>query len=244
MPALAWIFLREQKALENFSLSLLTAALLFSVLWWLQGAVEEGLGMSSAIITALIHSGMPRSVSIISRDGQCVQHAAVHWCSAFVHTGLRYQFSLLVFCTYFHPLCTHQGCTPSPYTLPATDALSFVSQDPVVWKALKCIRDLVNADTGTYNLYSLALAANAFAVAGDKALRQKILKRLDKAAIISGTKDRGAGERVMGRTVWRSQGRMTKEMQGSSGGHWQRSVGRRRLAWPLFAKLSQAISIL
>ncbi|XP_074444944.1 alpha-2-macroglobulin-like protein 1 [Larus michahellis] len=84
----------------------------------LMGAVEEGLGMSSAIITALIHSGMPRS-------------------------------------------------------------------DPVVWKALKCIRDLVNADTGTYNLYSLALAANAFAVAGDKALRQKILKRLDKAAIIS-----------------------------------------------------------
>ncbi|XP_054040662.1 alpha-2-macroglobulin-like protein 1 [Rissa tridactyla] len=84
----------------------------------LMGAVEEGLGMSSVIITALIHSGMPRS-------------------------------------------------------------------DPVVWKALKCIRDLVNADTGTYNLYSLALAANAFAVAGDKALRQKILKRLDKAAIIS-----------------------------------------------------------
>ncbi|NXN54245.1 A2ML1 protein, partial [Rynchops niger] len=84
----------------------------------LMGAVEEGLGMSSAIITALIHSGMPRS-------------------------------------------------------------------DPVVWRALKCIRDLVNADTGTYNLYSLALAANAFAVAGDKALRQKILKRLDKAAIIS-----------------------------------------------------------
>ncbi|KAK2537735.1 hypothetical protein Q9233_002585 [Columba guinea] len=92
--------------------------LLFSVLWWLQGAVEEGLGMSSVIITALIHSGMPRS-------------------------------------------------------------------DPVVWKALKCIRDLVNADTGSSNLYSLALAANAFAVAGDKALRQKILKRLDEMATIS-----------------------------------------------------------
>ncbi|NXJ96509.1 A2ML1 protein, partial [Corythaixoides concolor] len=84
----------------------------------LMGAVEEGLGLSSAIITALIHSGMPRS-------------------------------------------------------------------DPVVWKALKCIKDLVNADADGSNLYSLALAANAFAVAGDKALRQKILKRLDKAAIIS-----------------------------------------------------------
>ncbi|NXS68241.1 A2ML1 protein, partial [Pandion haliaetus] len=84
----------------------------------LMGAVEEGLGLSSAVITALIHSGMPRS-------------------------------------------------------------------DPVVWKALKCIKDLVNADTGSSNLYSLALAANAFAVAGDKALRQKILKRLEKAAIIS-----------------------------------------------------------
>ncbi|NWY20614.1 A2ML1 protein, partial [Aphelocoma coerulescens] len=84
----------------------------------LMGAVEEGLGLSSVIVTALIHSGMPHS-------------------------------------------------------------------DPVVEKALKCIRDLVNADTGSPNLYSLALAANAFAVAGDKALRQKILKRLDKAAIIS-----------------------------------------------------------
>ncbi|NXH68141.1 A2ML1 protein, partial [Hydrobates tethys] len=84
----------------------------------LMGAVEEGLGLSSVIITALIHSGMPRS-------------------------------------------------------------------DPVVWKALKCIKDLVNADTDSSNLYGLALAANAFAVAGDKALRQKILKRLDKAAIIS-----------------------------------------------------------
>lgn len=58
-------------------------------------------------------------------------------------------------------------------------------------KALKCIKDLVNADTSSSNLYSLALAANAFAVAGDKVLRQKILKRLDKAAIISGTKDHG-----------------------------------------------------
>ncbi|NXJ41881.1 A2ML1 protein, partial [Ciconia maguari] len=84
----------------------------------LMGGVEEGLGLSSAIITALIHSGMPQS-------------------------------------------------------------------DPVVWKALKCIKDLVNADTGSSNLYGLALAANAFAVAGDKAFRQKILKRLDKAAIIS-----------------------------------------------------------
>ncbi|NXA11558.1 A2ML1 protein, partial [Sapayoa aenigma] len=84
----------------------------------LMGAVEEGLGLSSVIITALICSGMPRS-------------------------------------------------------------------DLVVRKALTCIKDLVNADTGSSNLYSLALAANAFAVAGDKALRQKILKRLDKAAIIS-----------------------------------------------------------
>ncbi|NXF11304.1 A2ML1 protein, partial [Smithornis capensis] len=84
----------------------------------LMGAVEEGLGLTSVIITALIHSGMPRS-------------------------------------------------------------------DLVVQKALNCIKDLVNADTGSSNLYSLALAANAFAVAGDKALRQKILKRLDKAAIIS-----------------------------------------------------------
>uniref|UniRef100_A0A8C3RAU8 Alpha-2-macroglobulin-like protein 1 n=1 Tax=Cyanoderma ruficeps TaxID=181631 RepID=A0A8C3RAU8_9PASS len=84
----------------------------------LMGAVEEGLGLSSVIVVALIRSGMPHS-------------------------------------------------------------------DPVVERALKCIRDLVNADTGSPNLYSLALAANAFAVAGDKALRQKILKRLDKAAIIS-----------------------------------------------------------
>ncbi|KFQ62498.1 Alpha-2-macroglobulin-like 1, partial [Pelecanus crispus] len=84
----------------------------------LMGAVEEGLGLSSVVVTALIHSGMPHS-------------------------------------------------------------------DPVVWKALKCIKDLVNADTGSSNLYSLALAANAFAAAGDKALRQKILKRLDKAAIIT-----------------------------------------------------------
>ncbi|XP_015474910.1 alpha-2-macroglobulin-like protein 1 isoform X2 [Parus major] len=84
----------------------------------LMGAVEEGLGLSSVIVVALIHSGMPHS-------------------------------------------------------------------DPVVGKALRCLRDLVNADTGSPNLYSLALAANAFAVAGDKALRQKILKRLDKAAIIS-----------------------------------------------------------
>ncbi|NXQ09809.1 A2ML1 protein, partial [Peucedramus taeniatus] len=84
----------------------------------LMGAVEEDLGLSSVIVIALIHSGMPHS-------------------------------------------------------------------DPVVGKALKCIRDLVHADTGSPNLYSLALAANAFAVAGDKALRQKILKRLDKAAIIS-----------------------------------------------------------
>uniref|UniRef100_A0A803W772 A2ML1 protein n=2 Tax=Ficedula albicollis TaxID=59894 RepID=A0A803W772_FICAL len=84
----------------------------------LMGAVEEGLGLSSVIVVALIRSGMPHS-------------------------------------------------------------------DPVVGKALKCIRDLVNADASSPNLYSLALAANAFAVAGDKALRQKILKRLDKAAIIS-----------------------------------------------------------
>lgn len=63
-----------------------------------------------------------------------------------------------------------------------------------MWKALKCIKDLVNADTDSSNLYALALAANAFAVAGDKALRQKILNRLDQAAITSGTKDCGAGE--------------------------------------------------
>jgi len=75
-----------------------------------------------------------------------------------------------------------------------------------VWKALNCIKDLVNADIGSSNLYSLALAANAFAVAGDKAFRQKILKRLDKAAIISGTKGCGAGEGAIGRIVWRSQG--------------------------------------
>ncbi|XP_062343420.1 alpha-2-macroglobulin-like protein 1 [Cinclus cinclus] len=84
----------------------------------LMGAVEEGLGLSSVVVIALIRSGMPHS-------------------------------------------------------------------HPVVGKALKCIRDLVNADPGSPNLYSLALAANAFAVAGDKALRQKILKRLDKAAIMS-----------------------------------------------------------
>lgn len=76
-------------------------------------------------------------------------------------------------------------------------------------KALKCIKDLVNADTDSSNLYALALAANAFAVTGDKALRQKILNRLDQAAIISGTKDCGEGERATGRTVWRSQGSRT-----------------------------------
>lgn len=58
---------------RHCKMTVLTAALLFSVLSWLQGAVEEGLGLSSAIITALIHSGMPRSVSISSRDGLCVQ---------------------------------------------------------------------------------------------------------------------------------------------------------------------------
>lgn len=72
-----------------------------------------------------------------------------------------------------------------------------------MWKALKCIKDLVDADTVSSNLYSLALAANAFAVAGDKALRQKILERLDNAAIISGTKD--CGERREG--------------------HWQNCIG-------------------
>ncbi|XP_068022133.1 alpha-2-macroglobulin-like protein 1 [Melanerpes formicivorus] len=84
----------------------------------LMGAVEEGLGLSSAIITALVRSGMPRS-------------------------------------------------------------------DPVVWKALKCIKDMVSSDTGSSNLYDLALAANAFAVAGEKTFRQKILDRLDMAAITS-----------------------------------------------------------
>lgn len=44
-----------------------------SVLWWLQGAVEEGLGLSSAIITALIHSGTSRSVSNSRRDTLYVQ---------------------------------------------------------------------------------------------------------------------------------------------------------------------------
>ncbi|XP_054243513.1 alpha-2-macroglobulin-like protein 1 [Indicator indicator] len=84
----------------------------------LMGAVEEGLGLSSAIITALVHSGMPRS-------------------------------------------------------------------DPVLQKALKCIKDMISSDNGSSNLYDLALAANAFAVAGDKTFRQKILDRLDMAAIIS-----------------------------------------------------------
>ncbi|KYO44643.1 alpha-2-macroglobulin-like protein 1 isoform X1 [Alligator mississippiensis] len=84
----------------------------------LMGAVEEGLGLSSAIISALIHSGMPHS-------------------------------------------------------------------DPVLRKALKCIKDLVTAEAGGSNLYSQALAAKAFALARDKAMRQIILKRLDKAAIVS-----------------------------------------------------------
>lgn len=38
------------------------------VLWCLQGAVEEGLGLSSVIVIALIRSGMPHSVSIGSRS--------------------------------------------------------------------------------------------------------------------------------------------------------------------------------
>lgn len=35
--------------------------------------MEEGLGLSSVIVVALIHSGMPHSVSIGSRSGLCVQ---------------------------------------------------------------------------------------------------------------------------------------------------------------------------
>lgn len=50
-----------------------------------------------------------------------------------------------------------------------------------MWKALKCIKDMVSSDTGSSTLYDLALAANAFAVAGDKTFRQKILERLDMA---------------------------------------------------------------
>uniref|UniRef100_A0A7M4F4Y3 Alpha-macroglobulin receptor-binding domain-containing protein n=1 Tax=Crocodylus porosus TaxID=8502 RepID=A0A7M4F4Y3_CROPO len=57
--------------------------------------------------------------------------------------------------------------------------------DPVLRKALKCIKDLVTAEAGGFNLYSQALAAKAFSLAGDKAMRQSILKRLDKAAIVS-----------------------------------------------------------
>uniref|UniRef100_A0A7M4F193 Alpha-macroglobulin-like TED domain-containing protein n=1 Tax=Crocodylus porosus TaxID=8502 RepID=A0A7M4F193_CROPO len=78
----------------------------------LMGAVEEGLGLSSAIVSALIHSGMPHSVSTSSLD-------------------------------------------------------------------------TLTAEAGGFNLYSQALAAKAFSLAGDKAMRQSILKRLDKAAIVS-----------------------------------------------------------
>lgn len=109
------------------SLSLLTAALLFSVLWWLQGAVEEGLGLSSAIITALIHSGMPRSVSTSSRDGWAVGAAswqAVPWRSAFVHPGRCYQSFPQRPVPVDTLLCTCQGCIPSPPALPATSVLS------------------------------------------------------------------------------------------------------------------------
>lgn len=129
MPALAWNLLMEQKALENFSLSFLMAARLFSLLWWLQGAVEEGLGLTSAIITALLHSGMPRSVSIGGRDGLCVRPLS-RQCTGTLPSATRgYLTRILPLCPV--PicilLCTHQGCFPSPYTLPATGVLSFVS---------------------------------------------------------------------------------------------------------------------
>ncbi|XP_008943124.1 PREDICTED: alpha-2-macroglobulin-like protein 1, partial [Merops nubicus] len=79
--------------------------------------------------------------------------------------------------------------------------------DPVVSKALRCIKDLVDADTGSSSLYSLALAANAFAAAGDKALREKILKRLDKAAIVSGDQ-----------IFWSQQAKQEEDSL-----HWQRA---------------------
>lgn len=98
-----------------------------SVLWWLQGAVEEGLGLSSAIITALIHAGTPRSVSNSSRDTLCVQPCC-----------RQYNDTLLLFtqeCRMCFPCpvpistlpCTHQGCIPSPYTLLSIGVLLFAS---------------------------------------------------------------------------------------------------------------------
>ncbi|XP_074858484.1 alpha-2-macroglobulin-like protein 1 [Carettochelys insculpta] len=84
----------------------------------LMGAVEEGLGLSAAVTTALISSGLPRS-------------------------------------------------------------------DPILQKALKCIKDLVSAAPDNSNLYNQALAANAFALAGDELMRKKIVSRLDQSAILA-----------------------------------------------------------
>lgn len=100
LSLLAWSSLSGQKsALFSWHLS-------SSVLCWLQGAVEEGLGLSSAIITALIHAGTPRSVSNSSRDTLCVQPCC-----------RQYNGTLLLFtqeCRSVSSLCVLSLFPPSP----------------------------------------------------------------------------------------------------------------------------------
>ncbi|XP_034641999.1 alpha-1-inhibitor 3-like isoform X2 [Trachemys scripta elegans] len=57
--------------------------------------------------------------------------------------------------------------------------------DPVLQKALKCLKELVSADPGSSSLYSQALAAIAFALAGDEVMRKEIVNRLDQSAILA-----------------------------------------------------------
>ncbi|CAM5081771.1 unnamed protein product, partial [Eretmochelys imbricata] len=53
-----------------------------------------------------------------------------------------------------------------------------LQSDPVLQKALKCRKDLVNADPGSSSLYSQARVANAFALVGDEVMRKKNSKRI------------------------------------------------------------------
>lgn len=101
-----------------------------SVLWWLQGAVEEGLGLSSAIITALIHAGTPRSVSNSSRDTLCVQPCC-----------RQYNDTLLLF-TQECMMCFPCPCVSRPYFHPPlhTSRLHSLPIHPAInWCAFICI---------------------------------------------------------------------------------------------------------
>lgn len=74
--------------------------------------MEEGLGLSSVIVIALVHSGMPHSVSSGSRSGLHGQPlAGTAWALPLVSTLF----------------CTREICIPFPNTLPIMRALSNVS---------------------------------------------------------------------------------------------------------------------